>query len=92
MVEALAKTDFLGFPVYNTNVIVAPTLLAVRSTNPATDSGFPSGHTNAAFLAAYALSYAIPERYQELLVRATELGHNRIVCGMHSPFHILGWN
>ena len=55
-----------------------------------TDAGFPSGHTNAAYLAAYALSYAVPERYQELITRASELGNNRIVAGMHSCLDVMG--
>lgn len=36
------------------------------------------------------MAYAIPERYQELLTRASELGHNRIVAGMHSPLDVMG--
>ncbi|MDI5791362.1 hypothetical protein PO124_32055 [Bacillus licheniformis] len=38
----------------------------------------------------FAMAYAIPERYQELLTRASELGHNRIVAGMHSPLDVMG--
>lgn len=58
--------------------------------DPAGDGGFPSGHTNAAYLAAYALAYAIPEQYNELLMRAAILGNNRIVAGMHSPLDVMG--
>jgi len=76
--------------VYNSEDVVSPSLLVVRATNPATDQGFPSGHENAGNLAALALAYAIPERYQELLTRASELGYNRIVAGMHSPLDVMG--
>lgn len=58
--------------------------------NPSNDGGFPSGHTNAAFLAAFALAYAVPEQYDTLMMRAAELGNNRIVAGMHSPLDVMG--
>lgn len=70
--------------------IIVPTLEPAKSSTPQTDGGFPSGHTNASYLAALALAYAVPERYQELLARASEMGHSRIVAGMHSPFDVMG--
>jgi len=76
--------------VYNSPVSVAPSLLVVRSTTAATDYGFPSGHENAAVLASMALAYAVPERYQEMIARAYELGTNRIVAGMHDPLDVMG--
>ena len=54
------------------------------------DGGFPSGHTSAAYLTAYALAYAVPERYHELITRASELGNNRIVAGVHSCLDVMG--
>lgn len=54
------------------------------------DGGFLSGRTNAATISALGLAYAVPERYQELLTSASELGNNRIVVGMHSPFDVMG--
>ncbi|WP_115994636.1 S-layer homology domain-containing protein [Cohnella lupini] len=73
----------------NTSMIV-PTLRPAISPTPATDGGFPSGHTNASYLAALALAYSVPERFQELLTRASEIGNNRIVAGMHSPLDVMG--
>lgn len=70
--------------------IIVPTLLPARSSTPETDGGFPSGHTNASYLAALSLAYAVPERFQELLTRASEMGDNRIVAGMHSPLDVMG--
>lgn len=69
---------------------VIPTLVPQIKSDPSTDGGYPSGHTNAAYLSAFAMAYAIPERYQELLTRASELGNDRIVAGMHSPFDVMG--
>ncbi|WP_035803674.1 phosphatase PAP2 family protein [Kitasatospora mediocidica] len=83
-------TDGFGYPVYKSDVVVAPQLLRQRSTTPANDGGFPSGHTNAFHLAALALAYAVPERFQELVARAMELSHTRIVAGMHSPVDVIG--
>jgi autotransporter-associated beta strand protein len=86
-------TETIGstvYPVYTSNVVLVAALKPVRSTTPATDGGFASGHTNAAYLASFALAYAIPERYQELLTRASDLGNNRIVAGMHSPLDVIG--
>ncbi|WP_425495975.1 S-layer homology domain-containing protein [Paenibacillus lemnae] len=70
--------------------IIVPTLEPAKSSTPQTDGGFPSGHTNASYLAALSLAYSVPERYQELLTRASEMGNSRIVAGMHSPFDVMG--
>lgn len=72
------------------NSVVLPTLIPVQNADPTKDGGFPSGHTNAAYLSAFAFAYAVPERYQELLTRASELGNNRIIAGMHSPLDVIG--
>lgn len=72
------------------NKVTIPTLIPEISRDPSTDGGFPSGHTNAAYLTAYAMAYAYPQRYTELLTRASELGNNRIVAGMHSPLDVMG--
>ena len=82
--------DWLGYPVYQSDVIVAPQLLRNRSTSPPDDGGFPSGHTNAFHLAALALAYAVPERFQELVTAAYDLSDTRIYAGMHSPTDVIG--
>ncbi|MFH8798437.1 phosphatase PAP2 family protein [Streptomyces sp. NPDC017936] len=84
------RTDALGYPVYDSEVVVVTQLLRQRSTSPADDGGFPSGHTNAFHLAALAFAYAVPERFQELVTRAFELSHTRIVSGMHSTVDVVG--
>jgi autotransporter-associated beta strand protein len=82
--------DALGYPVYESDVVVAPQLLRQRSLSPADDGGFPSGHSNALHLAALAMAYAVPERFQELVACAFDLAHTRIVAGMHSPVDVIG--
>ncbi|WP_231953871.1 phosphatase PAP2 family protein [Actinoplanes derwentensis] len=82
--------DEFGFPVYDSAVVVTPTLLRQRSTTPAEDGGYVSGHTNALFLAALSFAYAVPERFQEMVTTAFDLAHTRIVTGMHSPADVIG--
>ncbi|MFL6116474.1 MAG: phosphatase PAP2 family protein, partial [Catenulispora sp.] len=89
-VVATGATDAFGYPLYKSDVIVAPQLLRQRSLTPATDGGFPSGHTNAFFLAGLTYAHAVPERFQELVTRAFELADSRIVAGMHSPLDVIG--
>lgn len=71
-------------------VKVVPALEPAKSPTPATDGGFPSGHTNAAMLNSLAMAYALPERFQEMISRGMELGENRILAGMHSPLDVMG--
>ncbi|WP_405724900.1 phosphatase PAP2 family protein [Streptomyces sp. NBC_01537] len=82
--------DSLGFPVYESDVVVVPQLLRQRSTSPTDDGGFVSGHTNAFWLASLAYAYAVPERFQELVASAFALSHTRIVAGMHNSVDVIG--
>lgn len=75
---------------WSDDVLVVPQLEPARSTTPETDGGFPSGHTNAVYMADLAFAYAYPERYQELVTAASEGAHSRIVAGMHSPMDVMG--
>lgn len=83
-------TDDLGYPVYESGVAVITQLLRQRSTTPSEDGGYPSGHVNAFHLAALGMAYAIPERFQELVARASYLSDTRIVAGMHSAVDVIG--
>lgn len=56
----------------------------------AKDGAFPSGHTTEAYDRGMGLAYAIPERFQEMVARAGDLGQNRIVASMHSPLDVIG--
>ncbi|WP_058829087.1 acid phosphatase [Paenibacillus polymyxa] len=75
---------------WSDNSVVVPSLVPALKSDATNDGGFPSGHTNAAYLSSIAMAYAVPERYQELLTRASELGNNRVVAGMHSPLDVMG--
>jgi len=75
---------------WSADVPVAPALVPAKSPTPSTDGGFPSGHSNAGFMNALSMAYAMPERFQEMLVRGTELAENRVLSGMHSPLDVMG--
>ncbi|MDD7962021.1 phosphatase PAP2 family protein [Microbacterium thalli] len=74
------------------DAIIVPSLLPVRKPDAeaASDGGFPSGHTNAAFLASFALADAAPQYQAQLIANAAEIGDSRIVAGMHSPLDVIG--
>jgi autotransporter-associated beta strand protein len=84
------KVDEYGFPIYESDVKVCAQLLLQRSTTPASDGGFPSGHTNAFNLAGIAYAYVLPERFQELIACASYSANTRIIAGMHSPNDVIG--
>lgn len=74
------------------DTLIVPALLPVRKpdTEAGSDGGFPSGHTNAAFLASLALADAAPQYQSQLIANAAEIGDSRIVAGMHSPLDVIG--
>lgn len=75
---------------WSSSVVVVPALMPARSTTPATDGGFISGHTAEGVRKALAIAYLVPQRYQEMVARALEMGENRILAGMHSPLDVIG--
>eukprot|EP00659_Diplonema_papillatum_P000028 gene28-50_t len=95
-------TESLVKDVYDTNVTILPALACVRrssktdaagnfvSSSQGKDGGYPSGHTNAGYLAALGIAYAVPERFAEMWTRASQMGENRILTGLHSPLDVMG--
>lgn len=75
---------------WSSQVRILPSLLPCVAGDPMTDGGFPSGHTNAGYLASLSFAYAVPERFQECLTAASEIGNYRIIAGMHSPMDVMG--
>jgi len=67
-----------------------PALESAKSSTPTTDGGFNSGHTAEAWRDTLPMAYLVPQRYQELITRAMEMGENRILAGMHSPLDVMG--
>ncbi|AJQ95859.1 phosphatase PAP2 family protein [Gynuella sunshinyii] len=89
--EGNRKMGQRTIPVYDSHIQVVPALIySLENRGRHKDCGFPSGHTNAGYLAAFAYAYAVPERYPELLTRAAKLGEDRIISGYHSPLDVIG--
>ena len=53
-----------------------------------TQASYPSGHSIAGYLEAFALAEMVPEKRNEILARADDFAHNRLVCGVHYPSDI----
>ena len=54
-----------------------------------TDS-YPSGHTSQAYWKGILLAGMLPELGPQILTRASEVGHGRIVLGVHYPLDVMG--
>lgn len=48
-------------------------------------NSYPSGHSLSGYLLALTLVQMVPEKKSEILARADEYAHNRLVCGVHFP-------
>jgi acid phosphatase (class A) len=48
-------------------------------------NSYPSGHTIVGYLDALVLIRIVPEKSREILERADDYAHNRMVCGVHYP-------
>jgi acid phosphatase (class A) len=47
-------------------------------------NAYPSGHSVSGYLLALTLAEMVPEKSAEILARADEYAHNRLVCGVHT--------
>lgn len=53
-------------------------------------SSYPSGHTSGSYLNGILLADMLPELAPQILARASEVGHSRIVLGVHYPLDVMG--
>ena len=51
---------------------------------------FPSGHTTYGYMGSLLLAELVPDRFQEMVVRAAEYGNDRIIMGAHYAMDVLG--
>jgi acid phosphatase (class A) len=51
-------------------------------------NSYPSGHALTGYLEAFTLAEIVPEKRNEILARADDYAHNRLVCGVHYPSDI----
>ena len=74
-----AKKLFARPRPYQLSDLVRPAI------EPSKSAAWPSGHATLGTLLGIELSRMVPEKRAELMARAWEYGHNRIVAGMHFP-------
>ena len=51
---------------------------------------FPSGHTTYGYMGSILLAVLVPERYPQMITRASEYGNDRILMGAHYAMDVLG--
>jgi acid phosphatase (class A) len=74
-----AKAGFARPRPFTSEPRLAPILERPRS------ASYPSGHSTWAYAAGLVLADMVPERRTEILARAAEYAHNRVVAGVHYP-------
>jgi subtilase-type serine protease len=53
------------------------------------NAAFPSGHSTFGYTTSLLFALMVPERYQQMLTRASEYGNSRIVLGVHYPLDVI---
>ena len=76
--------DYFGVPANNTVYNRGPVMNLIDSPS------FPSGHTTYGFMGSILLAVLVPERYPQMIARASEYGNDRILMGAHYAMDVLG--
>ncbi|KAA0683685.1 phosphatase PAP2 family protein [Neorhizobium sp. P12A] len=76
--------DYFGAPANNTVYNRGPVMNLIDSPS------FPSGHTTYGYMGSILLAVLVPERYPEMITRASEYGNDRIIVGAHYAMDVLG--
>ena len=76
--------DYFGVPANNTVYNRGPIMNLIDSPS------FPSGHTTYGYMGSILLAVLIPDRYPQMIVRASEYGNDRILMGAHYCMDVLG--
>jgi acid phosphatase (class A) len=63
---------------YQADVTLHPVCATTQEPN-----SYPSGHSLSGYLLAFTLIQMVPEKHQQILDRADQYAHNRLVCGVH---------
>lgn len=83
-VTQIVGRDYFNMPADNVVYNRGPTMNLVDSPS------FPSGHTTYGTMGSMVLAILVPDRYQEMVVRAAEYGNSRILMGAHYAMDVLG--
>jgi acid phosphatase (class A) len=77
---AALKALFQRVRPYNTDKTLHPVCDVTEVPN-----SYPSGHALTGYLEGLTLAEIVPEKRTEILARADDYAHNRLVCGVHYP-------
>lgn len=77
---AALKLIFRRVRPYNTDKSLHPACELTDAPNT-----YPSGHALTGYLEGFTLAEIVPEKRAEILARADQYAHNRIICGVHYP-------
>ncbi len=76
--------DYFNVPAGNEVYNRGPIMNLINSPS------FPSGHTTYGYMGSLLIAVLVPDRYQEMVVRAAEYGNDRIIMGAHYAMDVLG--
>jgi PAP2 superfamily len=76
--------DYFNVPASNEVYNQGPVMNLIDSPS------FPSGHTTYGYMGSLLLAELVPDRFQEMIVRAAEYGNDRIIMGAHYAMDVLG--
>ncbi len=83
-ITPISGPDYFNVPADNTVYNRGPIMNLIDSPS------FPSGHTTYGYMGSLLLAVLVPERYQQMIVRASEYGNDRILMGAHYAMDVLG--
>jgi hypothetical protein len=83
-VTPIVGPDYFNVPAGNDVYNRGPIMNLIDSPS------FPSGHTTYGYMGSLVLAVLVPDRYQEMVVRAAEYGNDRIIMGAHYAMDVLG--
>jgi PAP2 superfamily len=88
------QTESTTLPIVGPDYFNVPAGNAVYNRGPIMNlidsPSFPSGHTTYGYMGSLVLALLLPDRYQEMVVRAAEYGNDRIIIGAHYAMDVLG--
>jgi PAP2 superfamily len=83
-VTLIVGPDYFNVPASNDVYNRGPIMNLIDSPS------FPSGHTTYGYMGSLLLAVLVPDRYQEMVVRAAEYGNDRLLMGAHYAMDVLG--
>jgi acid phosphatase (class A) len=72
------KTSFSRPRPFQADATLHPVCALTKEPN-----SYPSGHTLSGYLLALTLVQIVPEKHEQIMERADNYAHNRLVCGVH---------